>query len=73
MSGQAARNLEEAAQLGLEMEKNGVRGNNCCIIICLMGIIIQEMDEHLKAMWAGQSNVLVAVRYRVCTQNYVSH
>ena len=23
-----------------------------------------EMDEHMKAMWAGQSNVLVAVRVR---------
>lgn len=42
----AGRHLEEMAQIGLQMEEDGVSG------------------EHMKAMWAGQSNVLVAVRVR---------
>lgn len=42
----AGRNLEQLAQMGLQMEEEGVSG------------------EHMKAMWAGQSNILVAVRVR---------
>lgn len=42
----AGRKLEEMAQLGVQMDENGLGG------------------EHIKAMWAGKSTMLVAVRVR---------
>lgn len=47
--------MDELRQEGRNLEELAARG---------LGFNEGETEEHMKAMWAGQSNVLVAVRVR---------